>query len=581
MKKPKAKKTKPSLTSTFMRKANNVVNPSDGTTRLMQAIINDDADMAEALLQAGANPDAITKDGRSALHIAVENGHIWAATLLSKHHADMNIQNKLGQTALFSALSLRKATAMVGHLCALGASADIPDKEDKIPLHIAAETGSPDLVSALAAVTEHGYRPDKKGMQPIHYACQNNSVNAVAALLSARLPLEGVTLNGDSCLHLVLERDDDDLTDLLLAHPDAPALFNAANLDGRTPLHIAVANNNLEAVEILIKQGADPNAADKNGVTPLCEAARQNDVAIAKKLIQLGADVATKQPDGVETPLMAAISAKQPYNEMVSLLLEHNADINAKDQHGYTPLIAAVHRGHNAICNKLLDRQADANAVDFLGRNILHYIDGTLPAGTVKRLIAATKDLDNVESFHERTALMSLIQDHKTVAATLLIEAGANVNAQNKIGQTALHYALKTNHPDIAKKLLDKKADMTLREAGTGVTPLHVAAQYGHSEVVEKMVKQGADIEIKDNAGCTPLHASLMRGLASMQIVITLLNCGANPLTMNEKGYAPYDYAFSDNRTLVTALFDRHLAKKGKPRHEPRHPPRRNWWGGY
>lgn len=566
--------------ASFKRKVNDIVDVEFGHTRLMQAILANDHVLASDLLESGASPDKQAKNGKTALHLAAAKGHVWAIDLLSKHGAQINTRDKELKTALFDALSAPNPVVVLKALAEKQASADIPDKEGKLPLHIAAETALSATVAQLLSMTQHPDRADKTGYQPLHYACESNGLAVVQRLVEARVPLHDVTLKGDSCLHIAALRSNYNISNYLLA-TDAVSLVNATNLNGRTPLHIAAADKKDLLAVVLIRHGADPNAADVQNLTPLYEAAKNGNVKLARKLIALGADVATRQKPGTETPLMASINHTFPNPEMTQLLLDHRADVDAVDKNGYSALMLAAYKGHEGICNKLLDKNADATKTDFIGRNVLHHMDEELSPGLIRRLIKAGADMNQLESYQKKSPLMVMIQNHNVIAAHVLIESGAALNLQNTNGHTALHYALKNNHADIARKLLDKNADFTLSESGTLVTPLHVAAQHGHCDIFERLVKMGADPETKDSVGGTPLHHALMNGLASINIITTILKHGGNPLTPTAKGYTPYDYAYSDNRTTVTALFDAALAKAGKPRYAPRHPPRRYWWGGY
>ena len=102
-------------------------------------------------------------------------------------------------------------------------------------------------------------------------------------------------------------------------------------------------------------------------------------------------------------------------------------------------------------------------------------------------------------------------------AAALLLDRGADVNqmgrstAENVPRNTALHAALAGRAWGVAELLLERGADVRLRDSG-GRTPLHSASINGSVRLAEMILVRGADINAKDNAGKTPLAMAEERG---------------------------------------------------------------------
>lgn len=108
-----------------------------------------------------------------------------------------------------------------------------------------------------------------------------------------------------------------------------PALANSFSPDGFTPLGLASFFGQLEILNVLLPYHADPNVASNNAmhVAPLHSAVAGNHFTIAAKLVEAGAEVNVVQADGF-TPLMGAAQNGNP--QMVQLLLDHGADVNAR-----------------------------------------------------------------------------------------------------------------------------------------------------------------------------------------------------------------------------------------------------------
>ena len=143
---------------------------------------------------------------------------------------------------------------------------------------------------------------------------------------------------------------------------------------GATPLILAVRENNVGIVEVLIANGADPQAADGHGWTPLHHAAwLGSNQEIAELLIRHGADVKAATPRKVEvyegtlrviptevvarfTPLHAA--AYRGNADMVRLLIAHGADVNAEADGRTPPLWLAETYGHEHAARVLREHGA-------------------------------------------------------------------------------------------------------------------------------------------------------------------------------------------------------------------------------
>lgn len=234
--------------------------------------------------------------------------------------------------------------------------------------------------------------------------------------------------------------------------------------DGSTPLIIATQRDHAGLVSLLLQKGADVRAKDDSGFTPLIYATK---APIAKMLIDKGADVNARGLDKM-TPLIKA--AGTGLSEVVKVLLEAGADVNAKDAGGSTALIAATDNGFQDIAGVLLRKGADANAADGTGR----------------------------------TALIHSVVAGRTDLVKLLLDAGANPNTKNHDDNSALMFAI--GHAPVAALLIDKGADINMKCGGDDTTVLMRAAARGEYRLAELLLARGAEIDARDKHGRTALQ---------------------------------------------------------------------------
>jgi len=117
-------------------------------------------------------------------------------------------------------------------------------------------------------------------------------------------------------------------------------------------------------------------------------------------------------------------------------------------------------------------------------------------------------------------------------ARILLLEAGANVEVQDNLGWTALHFAAYKGDLDIVKVLLDAAASLELRETN-GATSLVIACQEGHLETVQALLYAGADLKASTLQGFTPLHFTCQNGhLAVVKVYWMLVQKSMQLTTM-------------------------------------------------
>ena len=135
-------------------------------------------------------------------------------------------------------------------------------------------------------------------------------------------------------------------------------------------LHELVERGDMDAVEMALASGADPNAFDSDHYTPLQLAAGFGNVELVERLLASGADTDSRDENG-ETALHLA--AHVGHAAVCTILLDAGAPIEAASETGYTPLHMAAERGHAAIVRSLLSRGANVAATTTLGATPLHW----------------------------------------------------------------------------------------------------------------------------------------------------------------------------------------------------------------
>jgi len=143
---------------------------------------------------------------------------------------------------------------------------------------------------------------------------------------------------------------------------------NVSNLQGVTPLLLAVKNHNQAIVGVLLKAGANPNIISADS-SPVHEACRKYHPQILAQLLDNGSQINIATPDG-KTPLHLAIQQNQP--ELIEYLLKRGADPKAKTQQNVSCLHFAASEGDKAIIEKFLSLGNHVNEQNTNGKSPLH-----------------------------------------------------------------------------------------------------------------------------------------------------------------------------------------------------------------
>jgi ankyrin repeat protein len=196
--------------------------------------------------------------------------------------------------------------------------------------------------------------------------------------------------------------------------------------------------------------------------------------------------------------------------ERVKALLKDNPKlVSSKDDHSATPLLWAANKGHKDVVQVLLDYKADVNATDGDGHSALHYAVFNDHLDVAVLLLANKADVKAKTSVGETPLHVAAGSGHKDMAELLLTNK-ADVAAKSNTGLTPLHLAASNGHTDVAEVLLGKKAEVNAKD-NDGDTPLHLAAAHGFKNVAELLLTNKADINATDSAGETPLHYAIIR----------------------------------------------------------------------
>ena len=460
-------------------------------TPLVDATARGDLSTVRTLIGKKIDVNAARIDGTTALHVAVNADRLDIVDALLRAGAKAAAADRYGVTPLYLA-SLNGNADMIRRLLDAGVEPNAVDPGGETALMTAARTGAP---AALRVLLERG------------------------ASIDAREPEFGQT-----ALMIAVREDQQQAIDILL---EAGASPNAQTRKGPTPAFVPPCKGTGCGSEgVGINRGGVPDrgrrAEVKGGMTSLLYAARDGRVSAARRLVDAGADLELADANGIRPLLMSLLNGKL---EVASFLLSKGANVNADDFWGRTPLWAAVEYRNLDMNNNDQDSPTD-NGVD--RAPFLAVIKALIDAGAnvnartkelppARRWLYSLNDVSWVD-FTGQTPFLRAALSADTTTMRLLVDRGADPNLPTLAGTTPLMAAAGVNwvvaqtyteslpaRLDAVKLCLELGADVNATNS-MGLTALLGAVNRGSNDIIELLVARGARLDIKDKEGRTPLR---------------------------------------------------------------------------
>jgi len=288
--------------------------------------------------------------------------------------------------------------------------------------------------------------------------------------------------------------------------------------DDATLLHFAAEEGTVESAKLLLQKGVKIDAVDDRGQTALQIAAWFKKAEMVRFLLDRGAAADAKDKGGF-TPLHNAASEGDV--KAVRFLLDKKADPVARDAAGRTPMGLAA-RGVWANYSKE-SREKNARYVavirELQARGVPTDLFAAIALGDAKRArdLLKTQPALADNKVDERPLLTWAVTLDHTSIVSLLLKSGAQANAKDERGYTALHSAAFWGRNEITRILIRGGANVNAQD-NNGVSPLHESARMTTPAVAKLLLAAGARVNARDKHGKTPLF-NAERGFGEAAVV--------------------------------------------------------------
>ena len=470
-----------------------------------------------------------------------------------------SLAGAIGDLRLVEAVKARDKGTVVS-LLKQDADVNVAQPDGATPLQWAAYWDDLETADLLIRAGASVNAPNDYGVTPLSLACTNGSAAMVETLLKAGANANATLPTGETALMTCARAGNADAVKSLLAKGADVKVKETRG--GQTALMWAAAQKRAGVVQVLIEHGADIHARSDSGFTPMLFAARVGDVDSTRVLLKAGADVNEATPvqgNSGAAPAYEAAGSAQPASSVM------------------TPLLMASASGHEALSIFLLENGADANSWDgraaplhyavMKGISYLHFRP-SMPE-LVKALIAhgANPNVRLVRSAVSglgggpgATPFLLAAAAADTQMMRILLAAGADPKLATKANVTPLMAAAgliraeaftqaeQQDALEAVKLMVELGADVNAAN-DAGRTALHGATNMYAEGIIQFLAEHGANMDAKDKYQQSPLSIASgihlpwvpkgdelgEQGSVKQHTVDLLLKLGATPL--NTPGY--------------------------------------------
>ena len=360
----------------------------------------------------------------------------------------------------------------------------------------------------------------------LYQAVKNNNIKAVKFFIENNANIEIASADETTPLILAIEENKPRIVELLIKEGKANVYGVYAENIEKYPIYCAVKNKNLNMIKILLNNNFDL----KREPYILSYAIENSDENIVKYLVEKGADINYKNEENETTILYDAVLSLNP--KLVEFFLNKGASIEDASESSFiygNIIMAAAGSKFNNNFDKfpvdliLLEKSAENSA------KIIDIIIGK----TDKNLIN--------ESLDGKTPLIIAVGNSYLETAKKLIENGANVNAVDNEGWSALSYAVNNGDIEIAKILLENNAKIN----GELLLAINSPIAESRIDMMKLLIENKADINYTDENGLSPLSIAIENG--DIEATKFLITNKANLNILTSDGISLIGYAISQN----------------------------------
>ncbi len=503
---------------------------SEGITPILYAARENRGDMLLyfALTQR-ANILTVDQDKRNILHWAVIKGNVAIIQII-----EGNLRKQ--KPKLWRALVQAK------------------DGTGLTPFHWAAQRGNKEIVTLLL---QSGVDPnigDADGKTALYWASKKGHRDIVQILIGSRL----VDVNhkspwGMTALHESVRGGHVDAVEELLK---AGADINALDVDERTPLYWASERGYAKVVDMLLDKGANPSLSDQDKRSPLHRAARYGHTDVVSILVQKGKIPVDIQDTLQETPLCWAVL--NGHIETTKMLVSLGAKLEYLKRGDHSIFHELAAKGQNEMIQFLASKGYNVNQLDAEGKTALDYAASSGKASTVNLLMhdgAASE-----QGVHSEKALDYAFgqgRDNTEAAEVLLNGKRDDIEALKKLiaskkkeiykvdskDKSIFEYALIKGHiklltilvleTEIDKTLAllkNKRLNLNILDIKDHLSMLHYAALMHKEALAESLLKAGADPNVKESkTNFTPLHYAILEKYTPVLDVLLKAHASISP----------------------------------------------------